>query len=145
MLRGFVVAAVLAASLVFAGTTSAGAAPAEASGCGQGSWVAGTVDLCAGELVYRDYVYDDFGARPSIPGVTAPQIIAGLGFQSIPTFDAYGGPPPGRCKKDQAQTGLIALRLHLGSGNVVVTAELKAMSKPNMAILAIAVDRDDNA
>ena len=88
----------LAAAVVAAAVTIASPAVAspitEPSKCGQGSWVAGTVDICDGELVYRDYVYDNFGARPSIPGLTLPQIVQGLGFQSIPTFDAYGGLPP---------------------------------------------------
>src|SRR5262249_36727805 len=38
------------------------------AGCGSGSWIAGTVELCAGELVYRDYVYDDYGAQGVTPG-----------------------------------------------------------------------------
>ena len=40
---------------------SAPATPGPA-GCGIGSWIAGTVDLCNGVLVYRDYVLDDYGA-----------------------------------------------------------------------------------
>src|SRR5258708_37511175 len=102
-MRGMLVAVVVGAVLVIAAPARAGAGVRPAS-CGQGSWVAGTVDLCNGELVYRDYVYDNFGARPAIPGLTVPQIIQGLGFQSIPDFDAYGGLPPAGGQKDQDQT-----------------------------------------
>jgi len=145
MLRGFVVTVAVAASLVFAPAAPARAAGSTPSGCGQGSWVAGTVDLCDGELVYRDYVYDDFGARPAIPGVTFPQIIEGLGFQSVPTFDAYGGLPPAGGQKDEDHTDLVSLRLRIDGGQVHVAAELNSMSTANAATLAIAIDSDDNA
>src|SRR5439155_26680141 len=131
MLRGFVVTAAVAASLVFAPAAAARAAVPAPSECGQGSWIAGTTDICDGELVYRDYVYDDFGARPTIPGVTFPQIIQGFGFQSIPTFDAYGGLPPAGGKKDEDHTDLVSLRLRIIGGQVHVVAELNSMSAPN--------------
>ena len=139
-----VAAAVIAAVVVIAVPAHAtpGAAP---STCGQGSWIAGTVDICDGELVYRDYVYDNFGARPSVPGVTLPQIIQGLGFQSLPNFDAYGGLPPAGGQKDQDQTDLVALRIGVTGGQVHVSAELNAMTVPNAAKLAIAIDTDNNA
>ena len=38
--------------------------------CGTGSWIGGTVDICNGTLMYRDYVYDDYGADRTDP--TAP-------------------------------------------------------------------------
>ncbi|MEY2423738.1 MAG: hypothetical protein QOI95_3805 [Acidimicrobiaceae bacterium] len=138
------VAALIAAVLVMA--PPAQAAPTVApSTCGQGSWIAGTVDICDGELVYRDYVYDDFGARPGLPGLTLPQIIQGLGFQSIPNFDAYGGLPPAGGQKDQDQTDLVALRIRVSGGQVHVSAELNAMTVPSAAKLAIAIDTDGNA
>ena len=66
------VGSALAAAMAVAACGLAWAAPAGAAGCGKGSWTAGTVDLCAGVLVYRDYVYDDYGAdtgrcRASVP------------------------------------------------------------------------------
>ena len=30
--------------------------------CHKTSWVAGTTELCDGTLIYRDYIYDDYGA-----------------------------------------------------------------------------------
>jgi hypothetical protein len=49
--------------------TPAAAEPERADGaCARTSWIAGSVDLCDGTLVYRDYVYDDYGADdPLIP------------------------------------------------------------------------------
>ncbi|MEY2446768.1 MAG: hypothetical protein QOH79_244 [Acidimicrobiaceae bacterium] len=142
-------AAVLSAVLVVAVPDAARAASTTpmnaASTCGQGSWVAGTVDLCAGELVYRDYVYDNFGARPAIPGITLPQIIEGLQFQSIPNLDAYGGLPPAGGQKDHDQTDLVALRIRVNGTQLHVSAELNAMTVPNAAKLAIAIDTDGNA
>ena len=52
--------AMLMAGLLYPAPSPAAPGPA---GCGTGSWIAGTVDICAGELVYRDYVYDDYGAQ----------------------------------------------------------------------------------
>src|SRR3954451_23712576 len=89
--------------------TTPAAAGATAADCGQGSWVAGTVDVCSGELVYRDYVYDDFGARPGPPPPLS-EITNRLLFQSIPTNDAYGGLPMGGGLKDADQADLVALR-----------------------------------
>ena len=137
-------AAIVAAVLVVA-SPAHGSPAAAPSTCGQGSWVAGTVDICGGELVYRDYVYDAFGARPAIPGLTLPQIIQGLEFQSVPNFDAYGGLPPAGGQKDQDQTDLVALRIRVGGGQVHVSAELNAMSAPSAAKVAIAIDTDNNA
>src|SRR3712207_2898064 len=64
-------AALLAVPLLVVGP--GGAARAQSAGSVQAcldrhSWLAGTVELCAGTLVYRDYLYDDYGADdPSVP------------------------------------------------------------------------------
>lgn len=60
LLRTAIRAFALALGMFLSARTSL-AAPGPA-GCGTGSWIAGTVDLCGGVLVYRDYVLDDFGA-----------------------------------------------------------------------------------
>jgi hypothetical protein len=138
-------AAVVAAAVLVVAPPAHGSPAVQPSTCGQGSWVAGTVDICAGELVYRDYVYDNFGARPAVPGLTLPQIIQGLGFQSIPSFDAYGGLPPAGGQKDQDQTDLVALRIRVSGGQVHVSAELNAMTVPDAAKLAIAIATDGDS
>lgn len=144
MLRGMLATLLVAVTIVLGTPSATSAAPAPGA-CGQGSWVAGTVELCDGELVYRDYIYDSFGARPAIPGLTLPQIIEELQFQSIPDFDAYGGLPPAGGEKDQNQTDLVALRVRIDGGQVHVSAELNTMFVPDAAIVAIAIDTDDNS
>jgi hypothetical protein len=135
----------LVSALALAVPTAAGASPASEppTTCGNGSWVAGTVDLCAGELVYRDYVYDDFGARPK-PPLPIPTVPA-IDFQSLPKNDAYGGLPPAGEQRDEDQTDLIALRVTADGTIVHVQAELNTMTAPDHATLAIAIDRDHNA
>ena len=39
--------------------TSRPAGSTTVQSCGKGSWIAGTVDICNGKLIYRDYVYND--------------------------------------------------------------------------------------
>ena len=38
--------------------------------CERDSWVAGTVELCDGALIYRDYIYDDYGADTGLLGIS---------------------------------------------------------------------------
>ena len=38
--------------------------------CERDSWVAGTVELCDGALIYRDYIYDDYGADTGVIGIS---------------------------------------------------------------------------
>ena len=38
--------------------------------CDRDSWVAGTVELCDGALIYRDYIYDDYGADGGLIGIS---------------------------------------------------------------------------
>lgn len=105
--------------------------------------MAGTVELCGGEVVYRDYVYDDFGAGPPVP-VDLPL----YQWSSYPTFDAYGGLPPSgveRYADGQANTAdLVALRLSLDGGTVQVSAELNTLFDAGSTILALAIDTDDD-
>src|SRR5688572_28912535 len=79
--RRITTAALSLCALLAASASSAAPGPA---GCGTGSWIAGTVDICEGRLVYRDYVYDDYGAQglgqaPSTGSLSNP-----TGTQSYP-------------------------------------------------------------
>jgi len=109
--------------------------------CGQGSWVAGTVELCHGELVYRDYVYDDFGARTAL-AVPPFDPLSLAPLPSLPDLAAYGGYPPAGAQRSEDQTDLVALRLYLAGGTVHVEAELNTMFAPGVADLVLLVDRD---
>jgi pimeloyl-ACP methyl ester carboxylesterase len=95
--------------------------------------VAGTVDICRGELVYRDYVYDAFGAashpRPapfacygSIPA--DPAVLTGQ--------DGYGMlPPAGERRTEPGNLAdLVALRVQVQGKRLHVRAELNTLFDP---------------
>ena len=127
--------AAVAAALVAAMATTAPAPatqPDDAAACDTGSWVAGTVDLCAGELVYRDYIYDDHGAA-------TPNF--------LPRAGAYAGVPP---TGDQEYTGeantadLAALRLRIDGDALDVSFELNSLVEPDSTVAALAIDTDND-
>jgi pimeloyl-ACP methyl ester carboxylesterase len=138
------------------GGGAAGAAPAGSSApgvdpaaphrrCGTGSWVAGTVDLCGGDLIYRDYVYDSFGAA-SLP---RPPAWACMG--SAPTDpellvgdDGYGMlPPAGEQRTDPGNIAdLVRLRVRVAGGSLRVRALLDTMVDPAAAKVVVVVDTD---
>ena len=149
----WVVAALLLTALAVTGFTGAGRARADAAAvappCGQGSWVAGTVELCAGELVYRDYVYDDHGAALSDALTGAPEgLYAGL---RVPT-DAYGDQiPVGMAELYGVPLGvrdntadLVALRLRAQGGALSITAELNTMFDGGRTEVVVGIDTDDD-
>ena len=108
--------AMLMAGLLVPAPSPAAPGPA---GCGTGSWIAGTVDICAGELVYRDYVYDDYGAQgvgqaPSTGSLSNP-----TGTQVYP-----GGGPPSGTVNNYADIAAIRLRVSGGPAARVVRAQL---------------------
>lgn len=127
--------AAVAAALVaaMAPTTPAPAAPPTDAACGTGSWVAGTVDVCAGELVYRDYIYDDYGAA------TANFLPRNGPWGGMPTTgdQTYEGPPN--------TADLVALRLRVDGDRLRVSFELNSLFAPNTTTAALAIDTDDNA
>jgi pimeloyl-ACP methyl ester carboxylesterase len=126
--RGALAAATLATLLGLA--VPAGAAAAEP--CGTGSWTAGTVDLCAGELVYRDYVYDDYGADTRSFSAPRP------GTLSTPAGDQRSP------KNARASADLVSLRLRVDGDRLAVTAELNALYAADQTVLALAFDTDDD-
>lgn len=134
---GVIVAmAMVAASSTFSpaahATTSPTAAPS-VDACGRSSWVAGTVDLCAGELVYRDYVYDDYGANRPVRAVGG-----GAPNGPAPTGDErYAGAHPNTAD-------LLALRLRVDEETVHVQFELNSLFIPESTTAAIAIDTDDD-
>ena len=125
-------AALTAATAVLAGLALAGPAAAADAACDEQSWTAGTVDLCAGELVYRDYVYDDYGADTGeMPGERP-------GTLSTPAGDVRY-PADARNSAD-----LVALRLSIDGDRLNVAAQLNALYKADQTVLALAIDTDNN-
>jgi predicted esterase len=97
--------------------------------CDDRSWVAGTVDLCAGALVYRDYVYDDYGANTNNP--LAPNI-AGL---ARPAGDE-------RYPADVNSADLLTLELRPAGDRLHVTFRLNTLFAPDSTVAALAIDTD---
>src|SRR2546427_7933248 len=123
----------LLAKLLCAGRTSAAAGPA---GCGTGSWIAGTVDICAGELVYRDYVYDDYGAQGTSQPPSTGSLSNPTGTQSYPN-------PDHNTVNNYAD--IAAIRLRVSGGQLLVSFELNSLFDANSTVVALAIDTDDNA
>lgn len=120
-------AATLATVLAFAASATA------ATDCtAPASWVAGSTDLCAGTLVYGDYVDDDYGADT---GQRTTSHTADL----APTAGDQGYP-----QGDEATADLIRLTLKVEGDKLHVTGLLNALYKPDSTVLAVAIDSDNN-
>lgn len=107
-----------------------------AADCFRDSWLAGSVELCDGRVIYRDYLYDDYGADdPVVPAATRST----TGSLSRPAGDARY--PVGK----ESTADLVRLELAAKGDRLVVTAEMAALHKADDSILAIALDADDDA
>jgi dienelactone hydrolase len=125
--------------LLTAGCSSGGGGSGAGSGgrdliCSDQSWIGGTVEICDGVLVYRDYVYDDHGAanpakvpRDSWIGSLSPR----AGHQDYPA--------------DQLNTAdLVKLTLAVDGDDLVVTAEMNTLYTADSTVLALAIDTDND-
>jgi len=128
-----------ATALLMAWILSPSASPAAPgpAGCGTGSWIAGTVDICTGELVYRDYVYDDYGAQGTGQAPSTGSLSNPTGTQVYPG----GGPPSGTVNN---YADIAAIRLRVSGGQLLVSFELNSLFDVNDTVVALAIDRDDN-
>ena len=121
------VRAVVLTALLALGT----AAPAAADTCAEPhSWVAGSVDLCDGTLVYGDYVDDDYGADT---GQRTTSHTASL----APTAGDQGYP-----EGEEATADLVRLTLRVEGDRLRVTGLMNALYKPDSTVLAVAIDTD---
>lgn len=120
--------------------------------CERSSWVAGSTELCNGQVIYRDYVYDDYGAdtglisvEPSLLNVSNRGGSRGLPFANTPGLLAPAAGdkryPPGL----ENSADLVNLTLSIDSGELVVNAELNTMFNADDALLAVAIDTDNNS
>ena len=106
-----------------------------ASPCLRGSWVAGVSELCQGRLVYRDYVYDDYGAAsplPSLPPIQAGNLSPAAGAARYPAGA-------------ENTADLVRLELRLDGDQVRVEFELNTLYRSDQTIAALALDTDDDA
>lgn len=136
--RGMILAvAALVGQLAAPADRIAEATASDASaGCDSGSWTAGTTNLCRGDLVYRDYVYDDYGANTgTLASSTCP--VQGQ-TSTTPTGDQRY--PAG----DENTADLRMVRMSVKGGRLLVTFTLNAMFDDASTVAAIAIDTDDN-
>ncbi len=133
MLR--VLAFVFVGAVAMAGTPSPTSAAVTVNGpCDRTSWVAGTVDLCEGALVYRDYVYDDYGADLGTP---ASQTASRTGSLALPAGDVrYRGVPN--------TADLVDLTIRVDGDELEVIFELNALFEPDSTLAVLAIDTDDD-
>ena len=130
--RAAVVAGLTGAALLPAMSSPAHAGPVP--GCGrEPSWVAGVTSLCSGAIVYRDYVYDDYGAD------NGDRLTASTGNLSPTAGEARY--PEG----EENTADLVRLDLRLRGSRLLVDAELNALYTAGSTVLAIAIDSDHDA
>ena len=100
--------------------------------CHEESWTGGTTEWCNGSLVYRDHVYDDYGADT---GSTSPH---GTDF-SKPAGDVDA------TQHGQAHNSadLLTLRLRADGDELVVRFELSTLFPTDATIGAIALETQD--
>ncbi|HEY1057221.1 MAG TPA: alpha/beta hydrolase [Limnobacter sp.] len=130
--------------------------PAEATAmpkqCAKQSWVAGTVDLCSGALIYRDYVYDDYGADAGAVSPQTPAVLnltTRLGKRGSPVATTPGllSPTAGDQRYPQGlenTADLVQLTLRIQGNQLLVDFELNTMFNSDDALAAIAIDTDNN-
>jgi pimeloyl-ACP methyl ester carboxylesterase len=128
----FIAGTAVAAALGAAAAPSADSSTP--SSCDGGSWIGGTTNLCHGAIVYRDYVYDDYGADTGLPASTTCPTGGGAqaaGDQSYPTGE-----------EDTAD--LRQLQVAVSGNQLLVTFTLNALFDRASTIAAIAIDTDTN-
>ena len=123
--------------------------------CDRDSWVAGTVELCDGALIYRDYIYDDYGADTGLIGISPTNGIDLLNVLS--RGGEFGNPQattPGLLSPtagDQRYpaglentSDLAKLTLQLDGDVVNVTFELNTLYGSTDALAVLAIDTDND-
>jgi pimeloyl-ACP methyl ester carboxylesterase len=123
--------------------------------CDRDSWVAGTVELCDGALIYRDYIYDDYGADTGLIGISPTNGIDLLNLLS--RGGEFGNPQantPGLLSPtagDQRYPAglentadLAKLTLQLDGDVVNVTFELNTLYGSTDALAVLAIDTDND-
>lgn len=133
---GLTLAAVGAGAVQAAPPSQAGSPIVLSQPCGGTSWWAGTVNVCDGTVVYRDYVNDDQGADDGGLGYNGTQ--NAFGTLAHPAGDA-------RYAADRISVAdLVRLELTRRGDVVDVVAETAALYRPDDTVLALAVDTDGN-
>jgi pimeloyl-ACP methyl ester carboxylesterase len=114
---------------------SAGRAAPGPAGCGTGSYIAGTVDICGGRLVYRDYVYDDYGAQGLSQAPSTGSLSNPTGTQSYPA--------PSNTVNNYAD--IAEIRVAIVGTRVLVSFELNSLFAEGSTAVALAIDTDNSS
>ncbi|MEL0027603.1 MAG: hypothetical protein VW625_02890, partial [Perlucidibaca sp.] len=129
-----------------------GGSPAVANPvCDRTSWVAGSTEFCRGMLIYRDYVYDDYGADAGLASLdpAVSNIINRGGVLGSPVAITPGLLSPTAGDKRypvglENTADLVRLTMAIEGNELVVDFELNTMFNPGDALAAIAIDTDNN-
>lgn len=129
-----------------------GAGPgAGTAGCDRGSWVAGSSELCQGALIYRDYVYDDYGADAGL--VSPDPALLNLGNRAghlgspIANTPSLLAPTAGDKRYPaglENTADLVSLTLRIEGAELVADFELNTLFNADDTLAAIAIDSDNN-
>lgn len=127
-------------------------APAQVSAsCNDRSWAAGSVDYCNGQVVYRDYVFDDYGADTGVlspsPALLNLASRSGQNGNPIANTPSLLAPTAGDArypKGAEATADLVKLVLQKSGDKLRATFELNALYSANQTIAALAIDTDNN-
>lgn len=136
------------------GSTSAnegGSTTTSSAACERTSWVAGSTEYCQGRLIYRDYVYDDYGADGGL--ISPDPALLNLGNRA----GSHGSPlantpsllaPTAGDKRYPAglenTADLVKLTLAIDGSELVADFELNTLFNADDALAAIAIDTDNN-
>lgn len=104
------------------------AVPSTAAACSKASWTGGETELCRGTFVYRDYVYDDYGANRAVsPQKAWPALSAQVGDDRYPD-------------ELENSADLLGVELRIRRGRLWVRFPLSAYYKGDETIAALAID-----
>ena len=125
--------------------------PQETEQCNEQSWFGGVTEVCNGVLVYRDYVYDDYGADTGLlsPSPTLLNLASRSGQNGNPFANTPGllSPTAGDSRYPvgaESTADLVELRVSRQGNTYTATFELNALYEAGQTIAAIALDTDNN-
>lgn len=123
--------------------------------CDRDSWVAGTVELCDGALIYHDYIYDDYGADGGLIGISPTNgidllnVLSRAGGVGNPQATTPGllSPTAGDQRYPaglENTADLAKLTLQLDGDALKVSFELNTLFGSDDALAVLAIDTDND-
>ncbi len=131
-----------------AGGSGGNAPSTNETSCGKSSWIGGITELCSGHLVYRDYVYDDYGADLGL--IAPPGTLLNLTTRSLSPTATQPAPLTASAgditypENARNTADLIRLELSLEGDLLHIEFELNTLYEPNQSIATLAIDTDNN-